>query len=55
MADWIVNTIIFLLTLGSIGFGIYKFVQGDVTNGLLSFILAMVSLNVLIHTVEKTP
>lgn len=39
----------FLFVVVPIGFGVYEFVNEEVTNGLLSFILSVITLNLALN------
>jgi len=42
----------FSVSIVAIGFGIYLFVKGDITNGLLALILSCVAFNIFIQGVK---
>jgi len=45
----IIQILCFLFSTATIGFGVYQFIQGEVTNGLLSFILSVLTFNLAVN------
>jgi hypothetical protein len=44
----IIQILCFVFAIATIGFGVYQFIQGEVTNGLLSSILSVLTFNLAV-------